>query len=230
MMQGRKLARRVLGLTMGTMLTLTGCGPEGMAPEELEQAQPPVEEGATAAVQEGGEAAKQQQPEMMIPPECDPTTGIGCDDPPPGEPSWPYYTLFWKANLLSLRCITVSDWDGDDEVWLESEITGDHDSDVVWGVETMKPGWVANFDPLNPWPPYLQFSTNSLGAGGKLVALWDAQVELFDVEEQIGWTTLTGKSGTYTTILEGAGGKYELTYSVESTGCSPRSLPCPTNL
>lgn len=228
MTQGRKLARRVLGLTMSTMLTVTGCGPEGLAPEEQEQQ--PTQESATAAVPEqDSQVAAKQQVDALLPPGCDEN---GCpDDPPPdddGGPSYPYYTLFWRANLLKLRCLTTSDWDGRDEAWLESEVTGDHDADVIWGVSNMEPGWVANFNPLNPWPPPLQFTSHSFGAGAKLVALWDESTGPFDVEEQIGWTTLTALQGTRTTLIEGNGGKYELTYSVEYTGCSPISAPCPT--
>jgi len=234
-MRNGKMKRQALGLTMGTMLVLSGCGVEEMAP--MEQAEAPEQTAAAAVDTVDAKPVdiiameKQLKEASLAPPaQCnDPICegGGGGGEP---DPNWPYYTLFWKANLLSLRCITVSDMDGKDEAWLEAEVTGDHQSEVIWNDDYMTPDKLVEWSPLNSYPPPLYFTTNTVGAGGKLVALWDRSEHIFDLEEQIGWTTLRGQTGTFTTVLEGHGGKYELKYEVESTGCSPRTLPCPTNL
>ena len=218
--------RKTLGLTMGAVLVLTGCGTEAVAP--VEQAEASSEEDAKpvdiAAMEKQLQEASLAPPAQCNDPSCEPGGGWEPD------PDWPYYTLFWRANLLSLRCISVSDLDGKDELWLESEVTGDHQSDIIWNSDYVWPGTVFHWDPLNPHPPALQFTTQSVGAGGKLVALWDRSEHIFDLQEQIGWTTLRGQTGTFTATLEGHGGKYELTYQVQSTGCAPRTQPCPVNL
>lgn len=225
-MRMSKTKRRTLGLTMGAVFALAACGTEPM--------QPPVEADAVEDVDAKPvdiiAMEKQLKEANLLPPaECnDPSCEPGGGWEP--DPDWPYYTLFWRANLLSLRCISVSDMDGADELWLESEVTGDHQSDIIWDDDHVTPGEVITWDPLNPHPTSLQFATQSVGAGGKLVALWDRSMHIFDLEEQIGWTTLRGQTGTFTATLEGKGGKYELTYQVQSTGCSPRTQPCPTNL
>ncbi|QDE66106.1 hypothetical protein BHS09_03320 [Myxococcus xanthus] len=234
-MRMSKTKRQTLGLTMGAVLALTACGTERMEP-----AQPPVEADAMESVDAQAADAKpvdiiamekQLQEASLAPPaQCnDPSCegGGGGGEP---DPDWPYYTLFWRANLLSLKCITTSDIDGNDEAWLEAEVTGDHQSEVIWNDDYMTPNKRVEWSPLNSYPPPLLFTTNTVGAGGKLVALWDKSMHIFDVQEQIGWTTLRGQTGTFTAVLEGHGGKYELTYQVESTGCSPRTQPCPTNL
>ncbi|ATB45090.1 hypothetical protein MYMAC_000674 [Corallococcus macrosporus DSM 14697] len=231
-MRMNTMKRRTLGLTMGAVFALTACGTEGMEP-----AQPTEEADAMERVDAQAADAKpvdiiamekQLKEASLVPPE--PCTDPSCEPGGGGDPNWPYYTLFWRANLLSLRCISVSDMDGKDEAWLESEVNGDNQSDIIWNSDYVYPNSVFNWDPLNPHPPSLQFTTNSVGAGGKLVALWDRSEHIFDLQEQIGWTTLRGQTGTFTTTLEGNGGKYELTYQVQSTGCSPHSQPCPTNL
>ncbi|AEI63020.1 hypothetical protein [Corallococcus macrosporus] len=228
-----KMKRRTLGLTMGAVFALTACGTEG-----LEPAQPTVEADAMERVDAQAADAKpvdiiamekQLKEASLVPPE--PCTDPSCEPGGGGgDPDWPYYTLFWRANLLSLRCISVSDMDGKDELRLESEVTGDHQSDIIWSNDYAYPGTVFTFNPLDPYPTSLQFSTQSVGAGGKLVALWDKSEHFLDLEQQIGWTALRGQTGTFTAILEGNDGKYELTYQVQSTGCSPHSQPCPTNL
>jgi hypothetical protein len=126
-----------------------------------------------------------------------------------------------SVQLVEIKILTSSDWDGADEVWLETEITGDNQSDVIWGVNYMKPG---DDRYNNYWLDGRAASTNNPSASVapiacdntyfcKAIAIWD-QGATFDVEEQIGVLFINATLGTRTETVEGAGGKYQITYTV----------------
>lgn len=230
-MQSYRVIQSFHGIFMSAALVLvsTGCAVEEPQEEVQDSAQgEPDRAAAVRDTQDDGTgkvilnpAEEEQQMALCSINDCG--GGGGGDD-------WPYYTLYWRAHLLSLKCSDATDVDGKDEVWLESEVTGDNQSDRIWGVNDMRPGDTVSFDPMGSYPPPLQFQTYAVGATGKLVALWDASTSWFDLEEQIGVAYIPGQRGTYTKVIQSADARYELTFSVEPTGCAPLSLPCPTNL
>ncbi len=204
---------------VGAVLALAsvGCGPEQAEELELEQAQGAQADAGLARV-EAGLTGDEDTP--LPPPDC-----LDCEPPEP-----PRYTVKWKANLVSLKCLDPSDNDGLDEAYLVAEVTGDHAAETIWGPNYMGTNTTVNFDLASSYPTALHWSSTFVGGAGKLVALWDDSTGWFDAEEQIDWVGLISRSGTYTETLSGAGGTYQLTYTVVSTSCTPGTQPCPTSL
>lgn len=120
----------------------------------------------------------------------------------------------YYVQINSLYCQDTADTDGQDELDMFAEVTGDNTADLIWQ-GNMSPGNTAYFG-VSGWPqlgPY-ECEVTTPNYACKAFTVRDRSTSWFDVAEDIGTLVAYNYTGTREQWLELNGSRYLIRYTV----------------